>query len=80
MITLLIILSMPFLMVIMAAIISIPLTIIQYFEEWSERRKHRKKLDEKINFYERIYENTEDDKAYWLARIWNLKYERACLK
>lgn len=80
MITLLIILSIPFAILVMATIIAIPLTLIQYVEEWLERRKQCKKLDKKINFYEKIYENSEDDKPYWLARIWNLKYERACLK
>lgn len=73
------ILVTPGLMFILAFIVAIPLTLIQYIDEWDERRKRRKALDKKIKFYKAVCANS-DDEAYWLARIWNLQYERACLK
>lgn len=57
-------------------------TTIDWLDEKSDRRKRRKALDEKIKFYTAVYANEVDEcqKGYWLARIWNLQYERACLK
>lgn len=56
-------------------------TINECIDEWLERRKRRKELDEKIKFYTAVYANEIDDfqKGYWLAQIWNFQYERKCL-
>lgn len=73
-----IILISPALMLIFATIMSIPLTLIQHLDERSERGNRRKELDKEIKFYKAVCANS-DDQAYWLARIWNLQYERSCI-
>lgn len=77
-----VILSIPVDMVIIAAFLAIPKTLVQIWDEWDERRKYGKKLDKRIKSHRSLYTKSTDDfeKNYWLAKMLNLQHERKCLK
>lgn len=77
-----VILSIPVDMVIIAAFLAIPKTLVQIWDEWDERRKYGKKLDKRIKSYRSLYTKSTDDfeKNYWLTKMLNLQHERKCFK
>lgn len=49
--TIAILLLMPGMMIILAAIVAIPLTLIQLWDEWDERRRRRKELQREYDYW-----------------------------
>jgi hypothetical protein len=61
-----------------AFVVSVPLTLLQVWEEWSEKRKLRKWYDIRIRVYKRLAmeETNPIEKGYKVARLCNYAYER----
>ena len=71
--------------ILCAFVVSIPLTLIQMWEEWDEKRAKKKKLSRDIKAWETIALEknpvTEPiERGYAVARMLNYAYERECLK
>lgn len=63
---------------LVALIVSIPITLLQMWEEWDENRKLRKWYDVRIKVYKRLAmeETNPIEKGYKVARLCNYAYER----
>jgi len=63
---------------LVALVASIPLTLIQAWDEWKEKRELRKWYDVRIKVYKRLAAEETDpiEKAYRTATLCNYAYER----
>lgn len=66
---------------LIALVVSIPLTLLEAWIEWEEKRKLRKWYDVRIKVYKRLAmeETNPIEKGYKVARLCNYAYERSML-
>lgn len=77
--TLITFIAVPPLMLLFAFVVAIPLTLIDVWDEWDEKRKLRKQYNKEIKLWKKMAMEESDpiEKGYKVARLCNLAYEKS---
>lgn len=69
--------SLPAVMVAAATVVAIPITLLEMWSDWSDRRKKQKELDNQIRIWTAIAEDSDGIlKGYAVAMICCYEMER----